>query len=157
VPGHEIVGRVLALGAGVSGWQVGDRAGVPWLAWTCGECEFCRRGEENLCTRAQFTGQHVDGGFATEVVADARFVLRLPDRYSDGQAAPLLCAGLIGWRALKDAGARPSLGLYGFRCRRAQVALSRVRADRNATPSCAPVMPRGSRCVTRCGVGGGLR
>jgi propanol-preferring alcohol dehydrogenase len=114
VPGHEIVGRVLALGAGVSGWQLGDRAGVPWLAWTCGDCEACRRGEENLCARARFTGQHVDGGFATEVVADARFVVPLPDRYSDEQAAPLLCAGLIGWRALKAAGPAPRLGLYGF-------------------------------------------
>ncbi len=114
VPGHEIVGRVLALGAGVSGWQLGDRAGVPWLAWSCGECEYCRRGEENLCARAKFTGLHVDGGFATEVVADARFALRLPDRYGDEQAAPLLCAGLIGWRALKAAGGAPRLGLYGF-------------------------------------------
>ena len=114
VPGHEIVGRVLALGAGVSGWQVGDRAGVPWLAWTCGDCEPCRRGDENLCARARFTGLHVDGGFATEVVADARFVVTLPDHYSDEQAAPLLCAGLIGWRALKAAGPAPRLGLYGF-------------------------------------------
>lgn len=114
VPGHEIVGRVRALGAGVSGWQVGDRAGVPWLAWTCGECEYCRRGEENLCTRAKFTGLQVDGGFATEVVADARFAVRLPAHYSDVQAAPLLCAGLIGWRALKAAGPAPRLGLYGF-------------------------------------------
>jgi len=114
VPGHEIVGRVLALGAGVKGWQVGDRAGVPWLAWTCGECEPCRRGEENLCTRAKFTGQHVDGGFATEAIADARFAVPLPEHYSDEQAAPLLCAGLIGWRALKAAGPAPRLGLYGF-------------------------------------------
>jgi propanol-preferring alcohol dehydrogenase len=114
VPGHEIVGRVLALGTGVSGWQVGDRAGVPWLAWTCGECEPCRRGDENLCTRAKFTGQHVDGGFATEVLADARFAVPLPTQYSDVQAAPLLCAGLIGWRALKAAGLAPRLGLYGF-------------------------------------------
>ena len=114
VPGHEIVGRVLALGAGVTGWQVGDRAGVPWLAWTCGECEPCRRGEENLCTQAKFTGQHVDGGFATEVLADARFAVALPTQYSDVQAAPLLCAGLIGWRALKAAGPAARLGLYGF-------------------------------------------
>lgn len=114
VPGHEIVGRVLALGEGVSGWRVGDRAGVPWLAWTCGSCDPCRRGDENLCVHARFTGQHVDGGFATEAVADARFVLALPDRYSDEQAAPLLCAGLIGWRALKAAGPAARLGLYGF-------------------------------------------
>jgi len=114
VPGHEIVGRVLALGSGVSGWQVGDRAGVPWLAWTCGVCDPCRRGDENLCVRARFTGRHVDGGFATEVVADARFAVALPDRYGDEQAAPLLCAGLIGWRALKAAGPATRLGLYGF-------------------------------------------
>jgi propanol-preferring alcohol dehydrogenase len=93
---------------------VGDRAGVPWLAWTCGDCEPCRRGDENLCARARFTGQHVDGGFATEAVADARFAVTLPDHYSDEQAAPLLCAGLIGWRALKAAGPAPRLGLYGF-------------------------------------------
>jgi len=114
VPGHEIVGRVTAVGAGVSGWRVGDRAGVPWLGWTCGECEYCRRGEENLCPTARFTGCNIDGGFATQALADARYAFALPDRYGDAEAAPLLCAGLIGWRALMAAGPAARLGLYGF-------------------------------------------
>jgi len=114
VPGHEIVGRVTAIGAGVEGWRIGDRAGVPWLGWTCGNCEFCRRGEENLCPGARFTGCNIDGGFATQVVADARYAFALPDGYGDAEAAPLLCAGMIGWRALQAAGGATRLGLYGF-------------------------------------------
>ena len=114
VPGHEIVGRITGIGPGVEGWRIGDRIGVPWLGWACGECEACRRGEENLCPAARFTGYQLDGGFATEALADARFALAIPDRYADGPAAPLLCAGLIGWRALKAAGPAPCLGLYGF-------------------------------------------
>jgi propanol-preferring alcohol dehydrogenase len=114
VPGHEIVGRVIARGSGVGLPAVGDRVGVPWLAWTCGECEACRGGRENLCPRAQFTGYHRDGGYADLVLADARYVLALPDRYTDQQAAPLLCAGLIGYRALRFAGPAQRLGIYGF-------------------------------------------
>jgi propanol-preferring alcohol dehydrogenase len=114
VPGHEIVGRVVELGANVTGLQIGERVGVPWLGWTCGVCEFCRRGEENLCARARFTGYQIDGGFAEETIADARYVFPLPADYSDNEAAPLMCAGLIGWRALKAAGDAPRLGLYGF-------------------------------------------
>jgi propanol-preferring alcohol dehydrogenase len=114
VPGHEIVGRVLETGRDVIGLKPGDRVGIPWLGWTCGVCEFCRRGQENLCPRARFTGYQVDGGFASETVADARYVFPLPARYSDEAAAPLLCAGLIGWRCLKAAGESPRLGLYGF-------------------------------------------
>ncbi len=114
VPGHEIVGRVCGIGAGVSGWRLGDRVGVPWLGWACGECEPCRRGAENLCPAARFTGCQIDGGFATETLADARFAFSIPARYGDVQAAPLLCAGLIGWRALQAAGPAPRLGLYGF-------------------------------------------
>jgi len=114
VPGHEIVGRVVELGADVTRLHVGDRVGVPWLGWTCGVCEFCRRGEENLCPNARFTGYQIDGGFAEETIADARYVFALPDNYSDEEAAPLMCAGLIGWRALKAAGDAPRLGLYGF-------------------------------------------
>jgi alcohol dehydrogenase, propanol-preferring len=123
VPGHEIVGRITGIGPGVEGWRIGDRIGVPWLGWACGECEACRRGEENLCPAARFTGYQLDGGFATEALADARFALAIPDRYADAAAAPLLCAGLIGWRALKAAaaagasgppGPAPRLGLYGF-------------------------------------------
>jgi propanol-preferring alcohol dehydrogenase len=114
VPGHEIVGRVLETGKDVTRLKPGDRVGIPWLGWTCGDCEFCRRGQENLCPRARFTGYQIDGGFATETVADARYVFPLPARYSDEAAAPLLCAGMIGWRCLKVAGAAPRLGLYGF-------------------------------------------
>jgi len=113
-PGHEIIGRVTALGAGVTGLQSGDRVGVPWLGSACGHCDYCRAGTENLCPEARFTGYQIDGGYASALVADARFVFRLPPGYSDEQAAPLMCAGLIGWRALKAAGAARHLGLYGF-------------------------------------------
>jgi propanol-preferring alcohol dehydrogenase len=108
------VGRVTALGEGVTGLQTGDRVGVSWLAWTCGSCESCRRGSENICPSARFTGYQVNGGFATETTADARFVFKLPANYSDEAAAPLMCAGLIGWRALRAAGPGFRLGLYGF-------------------------------------------
>ena len=114
VPGHEIVGRVIELGHAVTSFKIGDRVGVPWLGWVCGECEFCKRGQENLCPYARFTGYQIDGGFATETVADARFVFALPANYSDEAAAPLMCAGLIGWRCLKAAGDAKRLGLYGF-------------------------------------------
>jgi alcohol dehydrogenase, propanol-preferring len=114
VPGHEIVGRVIEIGTGATRLHIGDRVGVPWLGWTCGVCEFCRRGEENLCPYARFTGYQIDGGYAEETIADARYVFSLPDNYSDENAAPLMCAGLIGWRALKAAGEAPRLGFYGF-------------------------------------------
>jgi propanol-preferring alcohol dehydrogenase len=114
IPGHEIVGRVTALGEQVTSVAVGDRVGIPWLGWTCGICDFCRRGEENLCPDARFTGYQIDGGFATEATADARFVFALPEGYSDEAVAPLMCAGLIGWRALMAAGEASRLGLYGF-------------------------------------------
>jgi propanol-preferring alcohol dehydrogenase len=114
IPGHEIVGRVIARGSGVEHPATGDRVGVPWLGWTCGECDFCSSGRENLCVRARFTGYHQDGGYATFALADARYVFALPDRYTDEQAAPLLCAGLIGYRALRFAGPAQRLGLYGF-------------------------------------------
>lgn len=115
VPGHEIVGHVGALGAGVAGLEVGQRVGVPWLGWTCGRCEHCLAGRENLCTGARFTGWQIAGGYAEQVLADARFVFALPTRYGDEEAAPLLCAGLIGWRAYAMAGAQAQrIGLYGF-------------------------------------------
>ncbi len=114
VPGHEIVGRVEAPGAGVEGLKEGDRVGVPWLGWTCGECRCCRSGRENLCPKARFTGYDLDGGFAEETVADARFCLPIPDAYRDEEAAPLLCAGLIGHRSLRMCGDARRLGLYGF-------------------------------------------
>jgi propanol-preferring alcohol dehydrogenase len=114
IPGHEIVGRVTAVGAGVTHLKLGDRVGVAWLGWACGTCEFCQRGSENLCALARFTGYQIDGGFASETTADARFVFTLPGGYSDEEAAPLMCAGVIGWRALKAAGCASRLGLYGF-------------------------------------------
>jgi propanol-preferring alcohol dehydrogenase len=114
VPGHEIVGRVVAVGNQVAGFGVGDRVGVPWLGWTCGECRFCRSGRENLCERAKFTGYDLDGGYAELAVADQHFCFRIPDRYDDAAAAPLLCAGLIGYRALKLAGRGQRIGIYGF-------------------------------------------
>ena len=114
VPGHEIVGRVIEASQAARKFNIGDRVGVPWLGWVCGECEFCKRGEENLCPNARFTGYQIDGGFANETVADERFVFSLPDSYSDEAAAPLLCAGLIGWRCFKATGNAKRLGLYGF-------------------------------------------
>jgi propanol-preferring alcohol dehydrogenase len=114
VLGHEIVGRVVERGGAVDSIEAGARVGVPWLAWTCGECRYCRRGDENLCERARYTGYQVDGGYADEAIADARYVLPLPDRYDDVHAAPLLCAGLIGYRAYRLAGEARRIGLYGF-------------------------------------------
>jgi propanol-preferring alcohol dehydrogenase len=114
VPGHEIVGRVVALGSDVEGLQTGDRVGVPWLGQTCGSCSYCRAGRENLCNHPLFTGFTRDGGFATHCVADARYCLSISEAYRDVEAAPLLCAGLIGYRALKIAGDAAVLGLYGF-------------------------------------------
>jgi propanol-preferring alcohol dehydrogenase len=114
IPGHEIVGEVDAVGPGVTEWQVGERAGVPWLGWTCGTCGYCRSGRENLCDAARFTGYQIDGGYAEYTVAEARFCFRLPASFSDLEAAPLLCAGLIGYRSLRAAGDGAALGLYGF-------------------------------------------
>ncbi|MGN6374498.1 MAG: zinc-dependent alcohol dehydrogenase family protein [Sphingomonas sp.] len=114
VPGHEIVGRIIALGEGVEGVTIGDRVGVPWLGSTCGECFYCRSGHENLCDRPVFTGATRDGGYATHVTADARFCFPLPKGIDDVSAAPLLCAGLIGWRSLVLAGEGKRIGLYGF-------------------------------------------
>lgn len=114
IPGHEIVGTVAALGARVERFRPGDRLGVPWLGWTCGQCRFCRTGRENLCDQARFTGYQIDGGYAEYVLADSRFCFPLPPAFSDVQAAPLLCAGLIGYRSLVMAGDARRLGIYGF-------------------------------------------
>ena len=114
VLGHEIVGHVEALGPSVEGFAIGDRVGVPWLGWTDGTCLYCRLGEENLCDHARFTGYQIDGGYAGYTLADVRYVFKLPKGYSDAEAAPLLCAGLIGYRSLKLAGDPQRLGLYGF-------------------------------------------
>ncbi len=114
VPGHEIVGRVAAVGAGVKGFALGERVGVPWLGWTCGVCPYCRAGRENLCDRPLFTGYTRDGGYATHAIADERYCFPLPEGIGDAEAAPLLCAGLIGWRCYRFAGEGTALGLYGF-------------------------------------------
>lgn len=113
-PGHEIVGRVVRAGGSVTRFHPGDRVGVPWLGGTCGQCSYCLTGRENLCEHARFTGYTLDGGFAQYVLADARYCFAIPDRYSDAEAAPLLCAGLIGYRAYRMAGDAANLGLYGF-------------------------------------------
>jgi propanol-preferring alcohol dehydrogenase len=114
IPGHEIVGTVAALGNDVAGFQVGDRVGVPWIGHTCGHCRYCTSGRENLCDAPGFTGYTIDGGYAERTVADARYCLHLPERYSDLEAAPLLCAGLIGYRTLSMAGDARAIGIYGF-------------------------------------------
>jgi propanol-preferring alcohol dehydrogenase len=114
VPGHEIVGTVVETGNAATRFKAGDRVGVPWLGWTCGVCGFCLSGRENLCDRARFTGYQIDGGYAEMTVADERYCFGLPVSYSDVAAAPLLCAGLIGYRALRMAGDARRLGLYGF-------------------------------------------
>jgi propanol-preferring alcohol dehydrogenase len=116
IPGHQIVGVVDALGPGVRGFVPGDRVGVGWLAWTCGKCQFCQQGLENLCPEARFTGLHVNGGYAESVLVNEGFAYRIPEGFSDIDAAPLLCAGIIGYRSLKLSQIQPGgrLGLYGF-------------------------------------------
>jgi propanol-preferring alcohol dehydrogenase len=114
VLGHEIVGRVDALAPGVNRFRVGDRVGVPWLGWTCGQCRYCLSERENLCLNAKFMGYQIDGGYADYTVADERYVFPLPGRASDASLAPLMCAGLIGYRSLVAAGPAKALGLYGF-------------------------------------------
>ena len=114
VPGHEIVGRVAEIGPGVDTLKIDDRVGIPWLGWTCGHCGYCTSGRENLCDEARFTGYQLNGGYAEDVIADSRYCFSLPDCYSDTEAAPLLCAGLIGYRALVMAGNAQRLGIYGF-------------------------------------------
>jgi len=114
VPGHEVVGRVAAIGQGVKNFSPGQRVGVPWLGWTCGECEYCQEGKENLCLNPEFTGYSRDGGYAGYVLADHRYCFSIYGDYSDAEAAPLLCAGLIGYRSLKMTGDAGHLGIYGF-------------------------------------------
>lgn len=114
IPGHEVIGTVEEIGKGVTGLSAGDRVGVPWLGWTCGECKYCRSGHENLCDEGRFTGYTIDGGFADYMVADARYAFVIPPVFSDEEAAPLMCAGLIGYRSLVAAGDARRLGLYGF-------------------------------------------
>jgi propanol-preferring alcohol dehydrogenase len=114
IPGHEIVGTVEEKGEGAERFEIGDRVGIPWLGWTCGECSYCLWGRENLCDKARFTGYTIDGGYADYTVADQRFCFPIPDFYGDPEAAPLLCAGLIGYRSLVKAGDGKRVGIYGF-------------------------------------------
>lgn len=114
IPGHEVVGRVAAIGADVKGFSIGDRVGIPWLGATCGHCRFCRSGRENLCDHPGFTGYTIDGGYAQYATADAEYVFHIPPEYSDAEAAPLLCAGLIGYRCWKLVRDARRIGLYGF-------------------------------------------
>jgi alcohol dehydrogenase, propanol-preferring len=114
IPGHEIVGTVIEIGSRVTHFKVGDRVGVPWLGWTCGRCAYCKSGQENLCDQAKFTGYTLDGGYAEYTVADQRFCFPIDESYGDAEAAPLLCAGLIGYRSLVKAGNGKRLGIYGF-------------------------------------------
>jgi alcohol dehydrogenase, propanol-preferring len=114
VPGHEIIGNVVERGESVDRFAIGDRVGVPWLGWTCGVCEYCRSGRENLCDRARFTGYQIDGGYAELTVADERYCFAIDPRWGDVEAAPLMCAGLIGYRTLRMAGDARLIGIYGF-------------------------------------------
>lgn len=114
IPGHQIVGRVEEVGTGVENCSIGQRVGIPWLGWTDGDCVYCRSNRENLCDRARFTGYTIDGGYAEFTVADARFCFPLPEQYNDVDVAPLLCAGLIGYRSLRKTGDAHRLGIYGF-------------------------------------------
>jgi alcohol dehydrogenase, propanol-preferring len=114
IPGHQVVGEVVAAGAAVDDFATGQRVGVPWLGWTCGRCDYCRKGRENLCDAARYTGYDLDGGYAEYAVADARYCFPLPTGYSYAEAAPLLCAGLIGYRCLRAAGDPGRIGVYGF-------------------------------------------
>jgi len=114
IPGHQIVGHVERIGDAVEGFAIGDRVGIPWLGWTDGDCPYCRFNRENLCDNARFTGYTIDGGYAEFTVADSRFCFRLPDQYNDVDVAPLLCAGLIGYRSLRKTGDAHRLGIYGF-------------------------------------------
>jgi propanol-preferring alcohol dehydrogenase len=140
-PGHEVVGTVAS---------TGERVGVPWLGWTCGACEYCRRGQENLCERARFTGCHLDGGYAEYLVAEERFCLPIPERYGDAEAAPLLCAGLIGFRCYRKAENAKVIGLYGFGAA-AHILAQIARADGKTVfaftrPSDLPAMDFARRC-----------
>jgi propanol-preferring alcohol dehydrogenase len=114
IPGHQIVGRIEEVGTGAEKFSIGERVGIPWLGWTDGDCVYCRSNRENLCDRARFTGYTIDGGYAEFTVADARFCFPLPEQYNDVDVAPLLCAGLIGYRSLRKTGDAHRLGIYGF-------------------------------------------
>src|SRR5438309_4745267 len=150
--GHEIVGTVVELGRQVDELAVGERVGVPWLGWTDRTCRYCQRGQENLCDAALFTGYTLDGGYAEYVVADERYCLRLPDRYPDDRAAPLLCAGLIGYRTYRAAGdAAEHIGIYGFGSSAHIIAQIAVHEGRHAYPLTRPGQAAAQGCARACG------
>jgi propanol-preferring alcohol dehydrogenase len=151
VLGHEIVGTIDQVGPDVDRFGIGDRVGVPWLGWTCGRCAFCRRGQENLCENARFTGYTLDGGYAEYAVADAQYCFAIPRAYSDAQAAPLLCAGLIGYRALRAAGDAPRIGLYGFGAAAHIIAQVAVHQERTVFAFTRPGDDRGQAFARRLG------
>jgi propanol-preferring alcohol dehydrogenase len=151
VPGHEIVGRVERCGDGVNGFEPGSRVGIPWLGWSCGECEFCRSGRENLCRRARYTGYQINGGYAEYVVADARFCFPLPAKYDDVHAAPLLCAGLIGYRAYRMAGHGRRVGVYGFGAAAHIITQVAVHQQREVYAFASPGDDEAMRFATRVG------
>ncbi len=154
VPGHEVVGEVAAVGAAVEGLQRDERVGIPWLGFTCGECAYCRAGRENLCDSARFTGYDFDGGYAEYAVVDARYCFPMPGGASDAEAAPLLCAGLIGYRSLRRAGDPKRLGIYGFGAAAHIVAQVAAYEGARCTPSPVPAIPRRRRSPAssgRCG------
>jgi propanol-preferring alcohol dehydrogenase len=151
VPGHEIVGRVEAVGRDVTSLAPGTRVGIPWLGWSCGGCEFCRSGRENLCPRARYTGYQLDGGYAEFAVADAAFCFELPARYDDVHAAPLLCAGLIGFRAYRMAGPGHRLGIYGFGAAAHIIAQMAVHHGREVVAFVAPGDHQAVEFATRLG------
>jgi len=148
VPGHEIVGRVVRGGAR---FAAGARVGVPWLGWTCGRCEYCASGRENLCAEARFTGYTLDGGYAGYAVADERFCFALPERYGDAEAAPLLCAGLIGYRSYEFAGEARTLGLYGFGAAAHLLAQVAKAQGRKVFAFTRPQDKNGMQFALRCG------
>lgn len=151
VPGHEIVGTVAARGRDAERFREGERIGVPWLGWTCGKCEFCASGRENLCAEARFTGYRLDGGYAAYAVADERFCFPIPERYGDAEAAPLLCAGLIGYRSYAMAGEARSIGLYGFGAA-AHILVQVARAEgRRVFAFCRPGDTAGQSFARRLG------
>ena len=152
IPGHEVVGRIEELGEGVDGFRIGERVGIPWLGWTCGECNFCRSDRENLCRRARFTGYTIEGGYGGYIAADARFCFRIPDSYDDVSAAPLLCAGLIGYRSLRMAGEGKRLGLYGFGAAAHIVAQIARHEGRNIFAFTRPGDAEAQRFARRLGV-----
>ncbi|OGA18381.1 MAG: alcohol dehydrogenase [Betaproteobacteria bacterium RIFCSPLOWO2_02_FULL_66_14] len=151
-PGHEIVGRVAAAGASATRYRVGDRVGVPWLGATCGECDHCRAGCENLCDEARFTGYDLDGGYAEYVLADERYCVAIPPGYGDEEAAPLLCAGVIGYRSLAIAGDARRLGIYGFGAAAHIVAQVAKHEGRAVYAFCRPGDAEAQRFALSCGV-----